>query len=591
MFDEETLKALLAEFLAENRESLARIERDILSLEMDPDNTELLNTVFRHMHTVKGNCRMMEFTRLEELTHAAENLLDLLREKRIVAHQETCNTLLGILDTVRHTLDKIEKNGNEGEPDFSRHIQILEQLTRGGGANDSATPVLKTDQTDTSKPATIATQTGDTATENDTSSTANPQNVRLSIERLDALMNMVGELGTAFNQLRYAHLHQTSAIGKALEGMETRIHQLQDEVLQYRLQPIGTIWEPFHRLVRDLAMETGKKAILDIQGGETEMDRNVLFALKECMGHLLRNALDHGIEPPHEREVAGKSILGHVRLQAEQKHGQIFIEVADDGRGLDAEKIRTKAVEQGLLDPQQAAQLPDTEIFRVILEPGFSTANQVSKISGRGTGMDVVKNAITRLGGSIAITSNLGLGTQFRFRIPQSMAIVPSLLLRSGDERYAVPQANILELLSFFGDEVRKNVETKLHGFMVRVRNRLVPLLPLDQLLHGQPFPSRPGAHNAVLNAQNECHVVLLHSEGGEFALAVEKIEDPISLVVKPMLRLFSHLAILSGTAVLPDGSLAFLLNIPELSRLPPASTPIRQPSPAPLVDQDRECK
>ncbi|MBF0134864.1 MAG: ATP-binding protein [Magnetococcus sp. DMHC-1] len=560
MFDEETMKALLAEFLSENREALARIEQDVLDLEMDPGNVELLNTVFRDMHTVKGNCRMMEFTRLEELTHAAENLLDLLRENKIVAHQETCNALLGILDSVRRTLAVIEKCGSEGNPDFSSQIKILERLTLGCGPGDAPGHPRDGGNPDPQHPS------EDPARES--AHAPSLQTVRLSIEKLDALMNMVGELGSTFNQLRYAFLHQTTATGKALEGMENRIHQLQEEVLKYRLQPIGTIWEPYHRLVRDLAMETGKKVILDIQGEETEMDRNVLLALKECMGHLLRNAVDHGIEHLRDRELAGKAIVGRVQLLAEQKHGQIFIEIADDGRGLDVEKIRTKAVEQGLLNLQDATLLSNEEVFQIIFEPGFSTATQVSKISGRGTGLDVVKNAITKLGGTMAISSHLGKGTRFRFRIPQTMAIVPSLLLSSGEEQYAVPQANILELLSFFGDDVRRNIESKLHGYMVRIRDRLLPLLPLDQLLHGQSPVSPAVSKTTALNARNVCHVVLLHTEEGEFALAVEKIADPINLVVKPMLRLFSHLTILSGTAFLPDGNVAFLLNIPELGRL-----------------------
>ncbi|MBF0175732.1 MAG: chemotaxis protein CheA [Magnetococcales bacterium] len=567
MFDEETLKVLLAEFLAENRESLDQIERGILALEMDPENMELLNTVFRHMHTVKGNCRMMEFSRLEELTHAAENLLDLLRERKITAHQGNCGVLLGILDTVRHTLDGIERSGSEGNPDFSRPIQALERLTRGGDSGSTSLLVPDCGPGDSSEPADSALPCRDAEPERERSGGSGLQTVRLPIEKLDALMNMVGELGSAFNQLRYALHHGTTAGDTVLEGMETRIHQLQDEVLKYRLQPIDTIWEPLHRLVRDLAMETGKKAILDIQGGETEMDRNVLLTLKECMGHLLRNAIDHGIEPPHEREVAGKSILGHVRLHAEQRHGQIFIEVSDDGRGLDVEKIRTKAIELGLLDAEQARHHAEEEVFRVIFEPGFSTVGQVSKISGRGTGMDVVKNAMTRLNGTIAISSQLGRGTQFRFRIPQTMAIVPSLLLGSGDGQYAVPQANIVELISYFGADVQRHVEKRLHGFMVRIRDRLFPLLPLDQILHA-PLHGNHSPQTPALQTRSACHVVLLRAEGGEFALAVEKIADPIALVVKPMLRLFSHLTILSGTALLPDGSVAFLLNVGELCQL-----------------------
>ncbi|MBF0260822.1 MAG: chemotaxis protein CheA [Magnetococcales bacterium] len=565
MFDEASQQALMQEFFSENREALDRIERGLLQLETAPESRDLLNSVFRDMHTVKGNCRMMGFERLEELTHTAESLLDVMRDGRVVIDVLIGNQLLSVLDTVRRTLEEIERSGSEGEADFSALIQQLERLQQRQGANIS----MEHDEGDTpevvrvSSPGALfdeATQRG----EGD-AATGKLDSIRLSIERLDGLMSLVGELGATFNQVKYALARNASQLDQVLENLGQQIQTLQGEVLQYRLQPIGRILDTYHRLVRDLAVETKKKVVLDLVGEETEVDRNVLISIKEVLGHLIRNAVDHGIETPEDRVAHGKSPVGRVRLLAEQKQGQIYLEITDDGRGIDVARVRLKALERGLITHEQAGEMAEAELMRLIMAPGFSTADHVSKISGRGTGMDVVQAAIDKLGGSVAISSQIGQGSRFRLRIPQTMAIVPVLLVTAAGETFAVPQVNIVELVSYHGAEIAGHVEGKMRAPMVRVRERLHPMVALrEAVAHPSQATQRVRSVEQIL-AEPALHVVVLQSEERLFALDVDDIKEPANLVIKPVNRIFADIPILAGTAVMPDGSVSFLLSVTEL--------------------------
>ncbi|MBF0341125.1 MAG: chemotaxis protein CheA [Magnetococcales bacterium] len=562
MFDEASQQALMQEFFSENREALDRIERGLLQLESAPNNRETLNSIFRDMHTVKGNCRMMGFERLEELTHCAESLLDLMREGKLHLDILIGNQLLGVLDTVRRTLQTIEQTGSEGEVDFATLIRQLVRIQEQGA---STAPVILMEDDD------VHPESGadPVAPKSDADATAGRiDSIRLSIERMDALMNLVGELGAVYNQVKYALIRNPAQLDQSLESLGQQIHVLQGEVLQYRLQPIGRILDTYHRLVRDLAVETKKKVVLDLLGEDTEVDRNVLISIKEVLGHLIRNAVDHGIESPEERAARGKSPVGRVRLTAAQKQGQIYLEIRDDGRGIDVARVRSKAVERGLITQEQAMEMRDGDVLRLIMAPGFSTVEQVSRISGRGTGMDVVQAAIDKLGGAVTITSEPGAGSCFRLRIPQTMAIVPVLLVTARGETYAVPQLNIVELISYHGAEVALHVEGKMQAPMVRVRDRLHPLVALREAVCHPAHVAEVARSVEQILAQPELHVVVLQCEERFFALDVDGIREPASLVIKPVNRIFADISILAGTAVMPDGSVSFLLNVPELIRL-----------------------
>ncbi|HIJ84415.1 MAG: Histidine kinase [Magnetococcales bacterium] len=623
MFDAETKKALLEEFFSENREALGRIEKGLLKLESQPDHRELIHAIFRDMHTVKGNCRMMGFSRLEELTHKAETVLDLMRDEILFMSQEIGSSLLGVVDRVRKTLQIIAKSGSEGEADFSATIQELEGFVTTPQPEPSREKILKEDQVDAAKPdnpsdpieitledaaetpiqrptksskktstkvssqavpeastqtpSVVATSqpssnskntppaTSSLAEEDTTGTCAPIESVRLSLDRLDTLMNQVGELGASFNQLKYVLAKHPDQVDQILELHSKQIHWLQDEVIKYRLQPIGRIWDQYHRLVRDLAVETGKKVVLDLAGEETEVDRNVLVSINELLGHLIRNAMDHGIESPEERVRQGKPAEGRIDLRAEQKHGQIFLEIRDDGRGIDPKEVLAKALDTGLVTHEQSLEMNKPEILKLIMVPGFSTARQISKISGRGTGMDVVQSALNKVGGTITIASTSNAGSTFRMSIPQTMAIVPALLISDSGETFAIPQVNIVELASFYGDDIKTHVEGKMQFPMVRFRDKLLPLIPLQRLLR-RDGPERNGLRECErIHAATSLHVAILQTQDSLFGLEVGVILGHASLLIKPINRIFSHIQILAGTAVMPDGRISFLLNVPAL--------------------------
>ncbi|MEO5326767.1 MAG: chemotaxis protein CheA [Magnetococcus sp. THC-1_WYH] len=555
MFDTETQKALMEEFFSENREALGRIERGLLALESHPSDHGCINAVFRDMHTVKGNCRMMGFPRLEALTHKAETILDRMRENDVIINQEIGSSLLGVVDRVRKTLDVIAHSGSEGEIDFSTLIDTLETFAKSPSTTESPDAPVPTSPP---QPKALASKETHAAP-------ATVESIRLSLSRLDTLMTQVGELGASFNQLKYVLTRHPHQIEQVIELHGKQIQWLQNEVIQYRLQPIGQIWDQYHRLVRDLSVEIGKKVILDLVGEETEVDRNVLVAINELLGHLIRNAMDHGIEFSEERTGHGKSPIGRITLSAEQKHGQIFLAVRDDGRGIDPAMVLKKALATRLITPEQSAEMTDSEIIRLIMTPGFSTASQISTISGRGTGMDVVKAALDKIGGTITIASTLGVGSAFQMVIPQTMAIVPSLLIRDGDETFALPQSNVVELVSFYGDDITTHIEGKMQVPMARFRERLIPLVPLQRLVkRGGP---RRSSHREIerMHGASALHIVVLQTQETFFGLEVDAILGHTSLLIKPINRVFSHIPLLAGSAVMPDGSISFLLNVPAL--------------------------
>lgn len=572
--NEDLSQTLLHEFCSESGEMLEQIEKELLRLESSHAPLEHLQEIFRCMHTVKGNCRMMGFTRLEHLTHETENLLDALRSGEWPATQEIATLLLAVVDAVRERLEFITLNKDEGRPDF---FTLMHRL--GRVKIPPTVDPMELDLSPTANRSTLAPEDFDPSWLQPLEAVAAPeeipsphepahhpdgapesQTVRLTIARLDQLMNLSGELGAMFNQLRFAMVNRQEMVEQTLEAVESRIHQIQNEILQYRLQPIAQIWGPYQRLVRDVALATGHPVSLTTEGGDTELDRSILLAIKDALGHLLRNAVGHGIESPSERRAAGKPEKGLLTMRASQKHGVILLEIADDGKGIDTDHVLEKAIALGAVNRERAADMKPAEILRQIFVPGLSTASSVDTIAGRGTGMDVVQNAIEKVGGTIEIESAPGVGTRFLLRIPQTTAIVPVLMVQEAGETYGIPQVNVVEMYGFHGDEIAHNVETKMGHPMVRARGGLVPLLHLGRLFD----PSIP-----TLNP--DLNVILLQSESDQFGLAVERILGMANLVVKPLPRALTGLRVFSGSAILSDGGVAMLINTPELRRLTPS--------------------
>lgn len=552
LYDEAMRKALLEEFLAENNEALRRLEGNLILLESDPGAMDLVHAVFRDMHTIKGNCRMLGFSQLEELLHAAESLLGLYREGRGLITREGAEVLFRVADTVSSLMPRVAQVGEEGVLDFSTLISGLERIRRAmeEESEDEEAGVAEAEEVREEPGVRRGVGSGE------------GQAVRLSIDRLDFLIDLIGQLGAASNQLRYEFDRNRERAWQVMEGMEGQLRQLQDEVLKYRLQPIGRVWEGYQRLVRDLAVETGKRIMLDVSGEATEVDRAILAVLKEVFGHVIRNAADHGLEPVAERLGAGKPPVGRIRLHAEQRHGQVYLEVGDDGRGMDPARLKAKGVEMGLITPLQAQEMGDAEALQLIFAPGFTTTAQVGRISGRGAGMDAVKAAVEKVRGLVEVTSTPGKGTVLAMRIPQTMAIVPALMVLCQGAWYGIPEAQVVELISFMGPEVARHVEGKMGNPMVRVRGGLVPLLPLESVFNSSGDPL------AAVLGRSEAHVAVLQGEDGLFGLAVEAIGEIAHLVVKPLARVVASSGLFSGAVVMPDGRVSLLLDVVALGRL-----------------------
>lgn len=550
--ENDSQQALLGEFVAENLEALQQIEHGVLALEKNPSGRELLQVVFRAMHTIKGNCLMLGFSQLETITHAAEDLLGGLREFRFELDVDKINLLLQVVDQIKKALSVIVETG--AEPAMN-HDQLLQQLRCYQQSNVADEPVI--DMSVTSVVVDNTENNSDIATCLDN---VGEGFIRLPFKMIDDVLNALAstgaELGFWRNKLKDKH----SEAAEGLDDVGQQLVQLQDQVLRYRLEPIGHIWQPYQRLVRDLAVATKKRVLLTMEGEETEVDRSVLLTIKDPLGHLLRNAIDHGIEAPLERQSAGKPVIGSLKLKAWQQHGQVFLEVEDDGCGLNLERISQKALSSGVVTPQQLQSMDQSEIRQLILLPGFSTSEQVNSISGRGTGLDVVKAAIDEVGGELEISSTLGGGSCFRMRIPQTMAMISTLLLATGKEHYALPQSQVAEVIGFNEQEIPAAIQSTLGQPAIAYRNELVPLIPLAWLLHRNEW-SNDDAKEWFLQ-QPRLDVVLVHHRDKQIALQVEQVNNVASLVIKPLEHWLRHIPMLSGSTLLAGGEVAFLLDV-----------------------------
>jgi two-component system, chemotaxis family, sensor kinase CheA len=386
------------------------------------------------------------------------------------------------------------------------------------------------------------------------------ETVRVGVDLLDTLMNLVGELVLARNQLlQVSNAGEDAAVQSVSQRMNLIVTEVQEQVMKTRMQPIGNVWNKFPRTVRDLAVNCGKEVHLVMEGQDTELDRTIIEAIKDPLTHLVRNAIDHGIEMPEVRRQAGKDAAGQLRLRAFQEGGKVNIEISDDGAGLKVERLRKKALERGLITAQQAKQMTEREIFNLIFLPGFSTADKVTNVSGRGVGMDVVKTNVEKISGAIDLKSAVGKGTTVRVKIPLTLAIVPALLVSCRGERFAIPQVSVLELVGLEGDEAGHGVEL-VHGAPVyRLRGNLLPLIYLDRELQLGPPP--------VANSRSAITIVVLQADSRQFGLVVDDIADTEEIVVKPLCEQLKGISAYSGATIMGDGRVALILDVLGLAQ------------------------
>lgn len=610
---------IIKEFLIESTENLDQLDRDLVELEKDPSSHEILSSIFRTIHTIKGTTGFLGFPKLESVAHSGENLLGRLREGKLALTPEITSGLLAMVDAVREMLSSIEKGGTDGDGDYAPLIEVLKGLQ-----NEEAlehTPAPKSSQSptmshDAGKPREVeppdasatpvplgqilvksgqvsqeeldsaleAQQAGDprhlgeilvergaipplavkTAIEEQKQtqvSSVAANTIRVDVGQLDRLMNLVGELVLARNQIiQFSATQQDGALLGASQRLNLVTTELQEGVMKTRMQPIDTVWSKLPRVVRDLAVSCGKQVRVEMEGKETELDKTVIEAIKDPLTHVVRNSIDHGIEAPEQREANGKPAEGCLSLRAFHEGGQVIIQIGDDGAGINLERVKAKAIERGLVTAEHAAAMKEREALNLIFLPGFSTAAKVTNVSGRGVGMDVVRTNIEKIGGAVDVQSKPGQGTTLKIKIPLTLAIIPALIVSSGGDRYAIPQISLLELVRLEGDEARSGIES-VHGAPVyRLRGNLLSLVYLNREL-------KLSSESANGTGSDAVNIVVLQADDRQFGLVVDEVNDTEEIVVKPLGQQLKGLTVYAGATIMGDGRVALILDVLGLAQ------------------------
>lgn len=598
---------LLRDFLTETNENLGMLDTELVKLEQNPNDPGLVSGIFRIMHTIKGTCGFLGLPRLEKVAHAGENLLDKIRDKELVADTTAVTLILESIDRIKSLLSVLEQTEAEPEGEDGDLIQRLNDFADGKGAGTSAaaptapapdaavplqalaaTPAepepdehgfvpvpahktaavadaianqnaappapvpapaaAKPPAPAAAKPPAVKAEAPAAAAE----SAVAASSIRVNVDVLENLMTMVSELVLTRNQLlQILRSQKDSEFAAPLQRLNHVTSELQEGVMKTRMQPIGNAWSKLPRLIRDLSHELGKKIDLLMHGQETELDRQVLELIKDPLTHLVRNCADHGLEPPDERRAAGKPETGKVILNAFHEGGHIIIEIKDDGRGLNIDRIKQKAVQNGVASEAEAAAMSDQQAAQFIFAAGFSTAAQVTSVSGRGVGMDVVRTNIEKIGGTVELKFQRGKGTAFVIKIPLTLAIVSALIVECAGERFAIPQISVLELVRAQGTS-ETTVERVNDAPFLRLRNRLLPLVSLhDTLRLGEPRG----------HEEDKSFIVVTQVGNYTFGIMVDRVFDTEEIVVKPVAPILRDVPMFSGNTILGDGSVIMILD------------------------------
>jgi two-component system chemotaxis sensor kinase CheA len=568
---------LLREFVTETNESLDVVDVELVRFEQEPNNAKILDNVFRLVHTIKGTCGFLGLPRLETLAHAAEALMGRFRDGAPVT-TDAVSLILETIDRIKQILDSLAREQREPEGadedligNLSRMVeglaaedaqhtvghlvdQVLERpLTSGEDSLDDLERAFRATPVDPPQPRSKPPAAEAEAPE---SGTMGGQSIRVAVDTLERLMTMVSELVLTRNQLlEIVRRHEDSEFKAPLQRLSNVTAELQESVMKTRMQPIGSAWQKLPRIVRDLCHELDKQIDLEMQGADTELDRQVLDLIKDPLTHMVRNSADHGLEMPAERRAVGKPERGRIRLAAWHEGGFIIIQVSDDGRGLNLERIKAKALANGLATAGEIDKFTEAQIYKFIFVPGFSTAAQVTSISGRGVGMDVVRNNIDQIGGTIDVRSVPGVGTSFTVKIPLTLAIVSALIVQAGGSRFAIPQLAVVELVGARngGDH---RIERIKDTAVFRLRDKLMPLARLDGLLDMRTdTPVDSG------------FVVVMQVGTQRFGVVVDAVFHTEEIVVKPMSSMLRHIAMFCGNTILGDGSVIMIVDPNGLAR------------------------
>ncbi|MBI3794005.1 MAG: response regulator [Nitrospinae bacterium] len=610
-------KSILDEFITEVKEHLSTVEDDLLNLEKgagDSAFADTVNKVFRAVHTVKGTAGFLGLKTMAEVAHLAETILSMLRAGELKPDATLTDALLGAVDTIRGMLGDVE---HSNEQDVSATMARLKAVLDAKGALPAQAPPtmeeilaeakLAADAklAEEEKPAPEAPAAPTTIVAAAVKHDAPPpppkpdgpsdrrsvergggESVRIKVGVLNKLMQLAGELVLVRNQQLLAKEKSDQQLRGHIQRLNLVTTELQETIMATRMQPIGNILGKFPRVVRDLGKKLEKNVELEITGNEVELDNTILEALNDPLTHLVRNCCDHGIEAPEKRAESGKPEMGKILLRAYHGNGQVNIEITDDGKGIDPKFIRRKVLEKGLKTEADLSALNDDQITSLILLPGFSTAEKLSDVSGRGVGMDVVKTSIEKLGGTLDIESRAGVGTTIRMRMPLTLAIIPSLIVTIGDFRYAIPQTNVEELACLYDDDVRNKIESAGAREVYRLRDQLLPMVRLEEVLkrkdkftettnseimenhrqiqekkYTETLNKQIAGGNADVKLTQSLNFVVLRVNTVSFGLIVDRVIGTEEIVVKPMHPALKNLYCYAGVTVMGDGNVALILD------------------------------
>ena len=574
--DFQTDPDMINDFNSNCDEIMETLDETVLRLEQDPTNKDVIEEIFRGAHTLKGAAGMFGFSALERVMHRMENLFDLVRKGKLVPDATVIDTVFQGLDCLRTLLGAVKDGKPCGIP-TAEIVYALELAAEGKSytiqatsENKKAEPIQGAATDDSPNATTSAPAAKNAGTKKKEQST-----IRVDLERLDVLVNLIGELvidRTRFASIEedlrtnYPHVQLGGSFSETVQLFGRHMNEIQDIIMKVRMVPIGNAFNKFSRIVRDLARNLDKKIDLLISGEGAELDKTLVEQIGDPLIHLIRNSCDHGVEDPATREAAGKSPTGKIMLSAHQEGNHIVIKIEDDGKGIPLDIIRRKGIEKGLITEEQV--LEPRDIYALIFEPGFSTAEQVTNISGRGVGMDVVKKNIMKLKGMIEIDSELGKGTTTTIRLPLTLAIVQSLLVKSNDEVFAIPLSSVIESIRIPPSEIQKVGDTQVY----KLRDKVLPLIHLDDVLDLESKKGSYAEHIAARKRrgktkakQDRMFVVVVGHADRPTGIVVDQLLNQQEMVIKSMGGLMRDIPCVAGGAVLGHGEVVLVLDVPEL--------------------------
>ena len=584
----EGMDNMLQNFLVESQENLAQLDQQFVDLECHPDNQEILGSIFRTIHSIKGSAGFLKLPLMEQVSHCAEDVLTKLRNHSLELSVDLITTLLHAVDCLKSILVHLELTGQEGKHNAPAILEELSAALAGTPLRlDRPVPATEPAASDVRQESTGEPETGPqnvaqkaaedqqqgpaqderavhaqqiSATVAQAVSAVEDARIYMELGVLDRLLNLTGELVLVRNrlaQLAAAETVDLQAFRTVNQRVNVVISEVQETVMKTRMQPMQKVFGTLPRLIRELAHAQGKEVELHIKGQETELDRTLLEAIDDPLTQLVRNALEYGIESPEIRRQQGKSPTGTLTIKAYHEGGQVHIAIADDGAGIDLVPIKAKAISEGLMTAQQAEEASDDRLLSLLFRPGFSTAETVTGISGRGIGLDVVKQNLDRIGGAVEIHTELHQGATITLRIPITLAIIPALIVYAADQCFAIPQVYLEELIMPQSDDVKKmGIETVSGAEVYRLRGELLPLLRLTNVLQ-LPAP--------VAATRTATTIVVVSAGAARCGIIVDAVGNTEEIVVKPVSTHIKQLPCYDGATILGDGNVALILNVSGL--------------------------